>query len=160
MIENKVKIFMERITDKNIIGYEVLATDSITAIQECIAVIDNPKTQNPILVKSKPQIIKKEYYDIFSKEFHLKHKNIIIDQDHTIKVLINGSSVDNKCYMYDKENQKLIIFVIIEETDEIDVEYYIDGVEFEFVSKNYSSYDVKPIINENNVLIGRHNVLV
>ena len=159
MINSNVRITFERILNRNITGYEVLATDKMTAIQKRIAVIDNPTS--PIAVKFFTRIYDTDRprSDIYTRIYDLKHKNIMLDQEHAIQVFVNGDKIDSSLYIINTVKQQLLVFALVKDTDIIEIEYYIDGIEYEFVANKEQTYTVKPIIDENNVLIGRHNIL-
>lgn len=155
---------MERVTNPNVVGYEVLASSlavfGVIGPQRRIAVIPNPKNINPIKIRTKLQNPKALSSDIYSRFYSLKHKSIIVNQDYNIKVIINGAEVDKDLYVLNIVNSQLIIYIVISEQDIVEVEYYIDGVEYEFISENDERYVVRPITDETNSFIGRHNVLV
>ena len=83
----------------------------------------------------------------------------MINQDYGLRVFVNGEPIAKDLYVLNQTKRQLIVFAIIKDTDTIEVEYYIDGIQYEFVSECDETYAIKPIISESNVLIGRHNIL-
>jgi len=159
MINSNVHITFERIVNRNITGYEVLATDYITAIQKRIAVIDNPTSPNAVKFFTRIYDTDRPRSDIYTRIYDLKHDSILLDQDHKIKVIVNGAEIDSGLYIINQVKNQLLIFAMVKDDDVVEIEYYIDGIEYDFVATSQQSFTVKPIINEDDVLIGRHNIL-
>lgn len=159
-LKNKVTITFERSLNRHVTGYEILATNPSTAIQRRLAVLDNPKSPNAIKVKTKLELVKKDYTSSYSKSYRLKHYNILIDQNYRMKVWLNGEILDSSLYIISKSDNELVIYVVLKDDDSIEAEYYIDGMTYEFTTESAETYTAKPIINPTNVLIGRHNSLI
>lgn len=159
MINSDVRITFERIVNRNITGYEVLATDKMTAIQKRIAVIDNPVTPMPVKFFTRIIDTDRPKSDVYTRIYDLKHKSILLDSEHVIKIFINGEQIDSSLYIINTVKQQLLIFALVQDDDIVEIEYYIDGIEYEFTATKEQTYTVKPIIDESNVLIGRHNLL-
>lgn len=160
MIKNEITIQMERLTDKNVTGYEVLAVNPMTARQQCIAVIDNPQEENPIKIKRTLKESKAANRDPFTRIVDIPHSSVIINQKYGITLYINGEVVPIEMYLFNRSGSYIIIYIATNELDVIEAEYYIDGMEFSFTTEGTYQYSVKPIIDEENVLIGRHTKLI
>lgn len=160
MIKNKINIVFERIQNINIIGYEILVTDPITAMQKRIAVIDNPKDMNPVRIKERVIDTDRPRSDIYSRIYDIRHKNLIVNQDTHMKVFVNGEIAPTDLYILNQVKQQLIVFAIIKDDDFVELEYYIDGIEYEMISDSEGEVTVKPLFNDTNVTVGRHSILV
>lgn len=164
MIKNRVHILMERSTNPNITGYEVLASSlmvfGVVGVQKTIAVIPNPKGINPIKVRMNLNGAIVPRSDIYSRIYTLKHKSIILNQDHYVKVIINGTEIERGLYVLNEYSSQLLIYIVINDEDIVEAEYYIDGIEYEFISENEERYVVRPMIDSSNAFISRHNILI
>lgn len=157
----KVKLVFERITNPDVISYEVLSNPSNTRIQQRVFVIDNPKDINPIKVCAKFGIIDNINSDKYTQIFQLKHKNLVLDESNLLKVYKNGEEFDRGLVTINKNARQLFMYCELGEEDIITVEYCIDGIEFEFeTDQPDNTYTVRPMVDEQSSLLGKHSILL
>ena len=157
----KYKIVFERIANPNVISYEVLSNPINTRIQQRVFVIDNPKEVNPVKVKTTFLSNDNLNSDRYTQIFQLKHKNIFLDEANLLTVYKNGQEFDRGLVTINKHARQLFMYCEVTELDTIEIEYHIDGVEFEFETSHVgNTYTVRPMLNEQSSSIGKHSILV
>ena len=156
-----VRIVFERLANPDVTSYEVLSSPPNTRLQERVFVIDNPKDVNPVMVKAEFTKNDNVNTDKYTQIFQLKHNTIMIDGTKLLTVYLNGQEFDRELVYINNKAKCLFVYYELEEGDVITVEYYIDGVEFEFQTQ-YDDYvyNVKAIVDGHNSLVGKHNILV
>lgn len=155
------KIVFERLTNPDVISYEVLSSPPNTRLQDRVFVIDNPKEINP--VKVSVNLSKKDNIntDKYTQMFALQHHSIMIDDKLFLSARLNGKPFDRELIHINKNAKVLFVYYELLDDDVLTVDYYIDAVEFEFQTpyEDYI-YTVKPIVDGQSSLIGKHNILV
>lgn len=156
-----VKIVFERLTNPDVISYEVLSSPPNTRLQERVFVIDNPREITPVKVSAKFDKNDNVNTDKYTQMFALKHNSILIDDKLFLKVYLNEEEFPRELVYINKQSKLLFVYYELKDDDVLTIEYYIDGVEFEFstVHEDYV-YIVKPIVDGQSSLVGKHNILV
>lgn len=158
---DKIKIVFERITNPEVMSYEVLSNPPNTRIQDRVFVIDNPKDINPVRVFAKFGKNDNLNTDKYTQIFQLKHTSILLDEKQFLTVYLNGVEFDSGLVTINKQYQQVFMYYELKEGDIVEFQYYIDGVEFEF-DTNYpdNTYTVKPMVDQQSSLIGKHSILL
>lgn len=156
-----VHIVFERLTNPDVISYEVLSSPPNTRLQERVFVIDNPKDINPVKVTVEFSKNDNINTDKYTQMFSLKHNSMLIDDKMFLNVSLNGEPFSRELVYINKKAKLLFIYYELQDDDIITAEYHIDGVELEFQTayEDYV-YTVKPIIDGQSSLVGKHNILV
>ena len=160
-MSTKVKMVWERIKNPDVISYEILSTTHDTRIQERVFVVENPTDTNPVQVSSK--FVKNDNVntDKYTQVFQLKHHNILLDENHFLSAELNGQPFDRKLLSIHRESRKVYVYYELLDDDVLTINYAIDGVEFEFLTQEpHNEYAVKPMVDDLNSLVGKHNVLI
>lgn len=157
----KMKLVFERLTNPEVVSYEVLSSPPNTRLQERVFVIDNPTDINPVCVRSNYSKNDNVNSDKYTQLFNLKHSSILVDSKYFLNVYLNGQEFPRELVHINNKTNTLLMYHELKEDDNVTIEYYIDGVEFEFNTQHEDyNYAVRPIVNGQSSLIGKHNILL
>lgn len=158
---NTIKIVFERLTNPDVISYEILSSPPNTRLQSRVFVVDNPKEINPVKVSINLSNKENINTDKYTQMFPLKHNSIMIDDKFFLNAMLNGKPFDRELIHINKKSKTLFVYYDLLDEDVLTIEYYIDAVEFEFQTP-YDDYiyTVKPIVDGQSSLIGKHNILL
>lgn len=155
----KKKITFKRLPITNCLGYEIYGRFKDDTYASGIRIDLIEYIENP--VEPTPKIKKIELEHNISPTWKIPN-DAYIDRDHRFFLYQNGFILTPLCYAYNKVSKLVTIDVSMKPydlSDVIELEYYQDIVEKEFVLEENCEIIIKPIFKKSSSL-GEHNVII
>lgn len=155
----KKTIYFPRLSSKNVISYEIYTktiddTYDSGIRTELIDTIPNPIIPSPVRGEMELEYSNNATWNL--------PKNIYMDKDHEIIILVDGIQISKLHYTINKTAKIFTINtnkVKIEPNTKVKIIYYKDIIEKSYMLENDCEFFVKPIIID-SYQYGMHNVIL
>ena len=156
----KKKITFQRLSEKNVIGYEIWGmfkddTYDSGIRNDLLEIIDNPSEPNPVIKRISLEGNENATWKLPNDAF--------LDRDHQFRLYINDVIVSSLCYNYNRISRLITLDTVLREyslsDDKVELEYYQDLIIKEYMLEDNCEIFVKPVFTQ-SYTYGDHNVIM